>query len=136
MLTNLMDDIASDTVLEQAYRWLCQRRKDYSHNDAVWEVRYRWSEIKPQLQRALREGCYTFCSLRRIHGTDDDLVIWSALDSLVLKAIRILLAKRLAPKLSKRCTHLAGNGGAKAAVREVLNKLAANKALRGSKLPD
>ena len=49
-LMNLMEEIASDNILEQAYQWLCDRRKDYSHNDEVWEVRYRWHEIKPLLQ--------------------------------------------------------------------------------------
>ena len=45
----LMEEIASDEVLEQAYQWLCERRKNYSHNDDVWEVRFRWAEIKPVL---------------------------------------------------------------------------------------
>ena len=45
----------------------------------------------------------------------------------MLKATAIVLTKCLAPRLSKRCTHLAGNGGAKAVVREVLSKLSQNK---------
>ncbi len=127
MLKNLMEEIASDDVLEQAYQWLCERRRNYSHNDEVWEVRFRWAEIKPVLQAALVDGRYRFSPLRRIHRTDDDLEIWSALDALVLKAMAIVLAQRLAPTLSWRCFHLAGNGGAKAAVRYVLDKLPANQ---------
>jgi RNA-directed DNA polymerase len=127
MLRNLIRAIASDEVLEQAYRWLCERRKDYSHNDDVWEVRYRWTEIQPVLQAELITGRYRFSPLRRINRTDGDLEIWSALDSLVLKAIAIVLTKHLAPQLSEKCCHLAGNGGAKAAVREVLDRLPQNK---------
>jgi len=126
-MLNLMEEIASDEVLEQAYDWLCDRRKDYSHNDEVWEVRFRWEEIKPMLQRHLLAGRYRFSLLRRIHRPDDDLEIWSALDSLLLKAIAIVLTRHLAPRLSSHCFHLAGNGGAKAAVREVVRHLPENK---------
>lgn len=127
VLKNLMEVIASDDILEQAYRWLCDRRNDYSHNDEVWEVRYRWHEIKPVLQAELIAGRYRFSPLKRIHRTEDDLEIWSALDSLVLKAMAIVLTQRLALTLSSHCFHLAGSGGAKAAVRYVLDKLPANK---------
>lgn len=123
MLANVLEETVSDEVLEEAYAWLCKRRENYSHNDEVWLVRKRWAEVKPQLQRQLLDGDYSFSPLHRVHRTNDCLEVWSALDSLVLKAIAIVLTKRLAPRLSKRCTHLAGNGGAKAAVREVLNKL-------------
>ena len=43
--------------------------------------------------------------------------LWSAKDALVLKAISIVLGEHLKPVLSHNCYHLAGNGGAKAAVR-------------------
>ena len=108
MLSNAIGEIASDEVLEEAYDWLCKRRENYSHNDEVWEVRFRWDEIKPQLQRELHAGDYSFSPLRRVRLPDDCLEIWSAPDSLVLKAIAIVLTKHLAPQLSKRCTHLAG----------------------------
>jgi retron-type reverse transcriptase len=126
MPCHLLAVIASDEILERAYAWLCKRRHRYSHNDDVWEVRYRWEAIKPRLQHQLLNGDYRFSPQRRIHRSHDCLEIWSALDSLVLKAIAIVLTKHLAPQLSKRCTHLAGNGGAKAAVREVLQHLPEN----------
>ena len=127
MFENLIEEIAPDQVLEQAYQWLCDRRRNYSHNDEVWEIRYRWTEIKPLLQAELIAGRYRFSLLKRIRRTEDDLEIWPALDSLVLKAMAIVLTGRLAPKVSSRCFHLAGNGGAKAALRYVLGKLPTNK---------
>ncbi len=93
MLGNLIEEIASDEVLEQAYQWLCERRRDYSHNDEVWEVRYRWAKIKPLLQAEIIAGRYRFSPQKRIHRTEDDLEIWAALDSLVLKAMAIVLTK-------------------------------------------
>ena len=32
----VMDLIASDAVLDEAYAWLCDRRKDDSPHDDVW----------------------------------------------------------------------------------------------------
>ncbi len=127
MLNNLIVEIASAEILEEAYRWLCQRRRDYSHNDDVWEVRQRWPTLKPVLQAILRAGQYRFSPLRRIHGYKETYEIWHALDSLVLKAMAIVLQRRLAPRLSKCCHHLAGHGGAKGAVRAVAKQLSANK---------
>ena len=46
-------------------------------------------------------------------------MVWSAQDSLVLKAITLLLSDELRPKLSPRCFHLAGQGGAKGCVNAV-----------------
>ncbi len=127
MNQNLMEQIVSDAVLDEAYAWLCKRREHYSHNDDVWNVRFCWEELKPQLQNQLAEGNYSFSPLRRIDRTDGDLEICSAVDSLVLKAIAIVLTKHLAPRLSKRCTHLVGNGGAKRAVRDAFDNLPENK---------
>ena len=127
MLHHLMKEIASDGVLEQAYQWLCVRRRDYSHNDDVWEVRFRWHEIKPQLKAKLHAGQYRFSPLKRIHRAEDKLEIWSTLDSLVLKAMAVVLTQRLSPLLSSRCCHLMGNGGSKAAVRYVRDRISAHK---------
>ena len=34
----VMDLIASDAVLDEAYAWLCDRRKDYSPHDDVMDI--------------------------------------------------------------------------------------------------
>ena len=44
----------------------------------------------------------------------------------MLKATAIVLARHLEPHLSQRCHHLAGRGGAKAAVRAVAENLDGN----------
>ena len=99
--------------------------------------------MKPALQAVLLSGQYRFSPLRRIHfdrcGRSPDRAtsadrrspapsteIWHALDSLVLKAMAIVLQKHLAPQLSDRCYHLAGRGGAKGAVRAVAGQLSSN----------
>jgi RNA-directed DNA polymerase len=122
----MMEEIASDEVIEQAYDWLCKRRRDYSANNDVWDVRWRWETIKPQLQADLLAGAYRLSPVRRFQGQETTTELWSSLDALVLKALAIVLSRHLRPHLSERCYHLAGNGGAKAAVRAVHEHLKSN----------
>jgi RNA-directed DNA polymerase len=126
MCVSLITEIASNAVLDQAYAWLCARRRDYSHNDDVWTVRQRWPRLKPQLQAQLRAGTYHFRPLRRYHTPSGPRDVWAALDALVLKAVALVLGRHLESHLSPRCIHLAGRGGSKAAVRAVAENLAAN----------
>ncbi len=112
-----MDEIASESVLRQACDWLCERRLDYSPNDDVWDVRWRWEEIRPRLQDELRSGVYRIGPVRRFSTGGETIEVWSALDALVLKAIALVLAAHCLPVLSSRCYHIEGRGGAKAAVR-------------------
>ena len=90
MPTTLMDEIASDEVIDLAFVWLCKRRKHYSHNQDVWEVRERWGTIKTRLQADLRGGRYRFSPLTRFQRDGEIIEIWSALDALVLKAMAIV----------------------------------------------
>ena len=53
----------------------------------------------------------------------DCFEVWSSHDSLVLKAVSIVLSRQWNGVLSHRCFHLAGRGGAKAALLEVVNQV-------------
>ena len=123
MPSELIQKIASDSVIDSAYDWLCKRRRDYSHNDDVWDIRFRWSEFKPHLQKTLLAGEYTISSQIVIMTPDRRTELWSAKDALVLKAISIVPGDHLNPVLSHNCYHLAGHGGAKAAVRATARHL-------------
>ncbi len=58
---DLMAEIACDEVLDLAYDWLCRHRQRTSHNNDVWDVRWRWAELKLCLRRQQpgdeMEGC-------------------------------------------------------------------------------
>jgi len=118
-----MEQVASNANLAEAFDWLCHQRKEYSHNNDVWDIRRNWEDIKPQLQHDLLAGTYHLSSQQEIRLEDKKLEIWTALDSLVLKAIAIVLTKHLKPHLSDRCHHLVGNGGSKRAVRHVWDNI-------------
>src|ERR1017187_9113601 len=85
----------------------------------------------PQLQRDLLDGQYHFQPLRRIRTTEGDVIeLWAALDALVLKALAIVLNRRL--DFPRSCYHVPGKEGeekrgAKAAVRHICSRLASNQ---------
>jgi hypothetical protein len=53
-----MDEIVSESVLNQAYAWLWERRLGYSPNGDVWDVRWRRQGLRPRLQGCLPAGVY------------------------------------------------------------------------------
>ena len=123
----LIDQIATDDVLETAFQWMCEKRAHHHFNSDVWQVRRWWQEKKPLLQQQLRSGSYQFRELRLFWGEEELIEYWSSLDALVLKAMSIVLTEHLKPHLSERVFHLAGSGGMKAAVREVAANLSENQ---------
>jgi hypothetical protein len=85
-----MDEIASESVLRQAYAGLCDRRRDHSPHDDVPDASCRWKEIRPLLQAQLRVGGYRLSPVRRCHRGDDTIEVWSALDAVgVRPAVRV-----------------------------------------------
>jgi hypothetical protein len=44
-MTDWLEEIVSNEVMQQADEWVCQRRRDDSANDDVWDLRWRWDEI-------------------------------------------------------------------------------------------
>jgi hypothetical protein len=113
-------------VLDTAYDWLCRRRRAYPADADVWSFRQAWAREKDKLKAALAAGRFRFGLLTRITLADGEEVdLWSARDALVLKALAMVLASHL--PVSRSCTHVKGHGGAKAAVRQVMAKLADNR---------
>lgn len=84
----LLTRLASDEVLDAAYSWLCQRRRDYPVDADVLSFRRCWPVEKSHIQADLLADYYRFGLLERItlaNGSDIDL--WMARDALVLKAM-------------------------------------------------
>ncbi len=122
----LLAAIASDSVLDAAFAWLCKRRRDYPDHADVWEFRRNWPQQKDRIRAELPSGGYRFGLLDRIAlANGEEIDLWSARDALVLKALAMVLAGHL--PVSRSCTHVKGHGGAKAAVRQVMVKLADNR---------
>jgi RNA-directed DNA polymerase len=93
-------------------------------------VRFRWAEIKLQLQHDLLGGQYHFSPLRRVQAHGECIELWAALDALVLKALAIILNRR--PDFPRSCYHMPGKDGeekrgAKVAVRHICSLLPSNQ---------
>ena len=114
-----IEQLVSDHVLNQAYEWLCQRRKHFPTGSDIWSLRRNWPREKARLRAELLTGTYHFGLLSRVTlKSGEEIDLWSAHDALVLKCLSLVLAKKLS--ISPRCAHVKGNGGSKGAVREVL----------------
>jgi hypothetical protein len=118
-------DIVTDDILDTAYNWLCKRRQDWASSADVWRFQKDWSEEKDKLRQELFAGGYEIGLLDRVaiyrDGEHEEIDIWSARDALVMKALSLVLPQYL--PLSEQCSHLKGHGGAKYAVRQVLEHL-------------
>ena len=121
----LNERIASDAFVDEAYVWLCHRRRDYPANADIWWFRRNWASEKQRLQQDLLTGTYRFEALDRVELKDGSSVdVWTSRDALVLKAMSLCLAGVL--PASPSCTHIRGHGGAKEAVRQVATHLPQN----------
>jgi len=40
----LIAQIVSDPVIDAAFEWVCDRRKEYSPNSDIWVLRHHWPE--------------------------------------------------------------------------------------------
>lgn len=70
-----MAEIASDAVLEEAYDWLCVRRQRYAPNNDVWTLRWRWAQVKEQVQTLLLSGQYRFEAMDMIPESEDQVAL-------------------------------------------------------------
>ena len=62
----LIERIASDAVLDEAYAWLCHRRRDYPANADIWPFRPNWNVEKRRIQEHLLTNSHRFEPLDRV----------------------------------------------------------------------
>ena len=111
--------MASNDTLERAYSWVCKQRDKHSHNNSVWDLRFNWSIIKPQLQSQLASGTYRL-NPKRCYNINDELISsWEAIDALVLKALTFTLQPLFSSEQYTHCTHLKDAGGIHSAIKQV-----------------
>ena len=49
----VIDDLASDAVLDSAYGWLCEQRRRWPDAADVWSLRRDWPEERARLRAEL-----------------------------------------------------------------------------------
>ncbi len=119
------ETLAAEARLDAAFDWLRKRRKDWPAGADVWALRRRWPQEMARMQQELRAGTYEIGLLSRVtlsrDGLQEEVDLWPARDAVVMKALAELLLEHL--PISPRVAHIAGNGGQKAAVRQVWEAL-------------
>ncbi len=113
----MIDRAAAVELLDVGYRWVCERRRDYSPNSDVWDLRRRWPAERDRISRDLKAGTYRFAPTRVYRVDGETKEVWAAADAVVLKALTLVLGPVLAPHVSADGHGLAGRRGHKAAVR-------------------
>ncbi len=122
----MLRELASDRVIDAAYTWLCHQRRHWPANADIWDFRFRWETEKNTIQTSLGRGEYRFQPMSRVTKANGETIhVWSSRDALVLKTLAIVLPNHI--PVSRRCTHVKGHGGAKAAVRAVRDALEDNR---------
>ena len=116
-LIYLIYEVCSDSLLEEAFCWLCKTRQHSSYNNSVWHLRSNWGTAKVELQKALRRNTYHLSPLKRYVIEDRAIDCWDAKDAVVLKALSLVLYKIFKLDVSQHCTHVKGHGGLKRTVR-------------------
>jgi hypothetical protein len=74
----------------------------------MWHLRWHWNGVRTKLLNQLGAGTYRLSPTRMFTIDGDCFEVWSSRDSLVLKAVSIVLSRRWNGVLSHRCFHLAG----------------------------
>lgn len=63
-MPGLVEAIASDRVMDEAYNWLSERRHTHPHNAEIWHLWVPWDLERGRIQRDLLDGTYCFSTVR------------------------------------------------------------------------
>ncbi|EFE54093.1 hypothetical protein PROVRETT_07089 [Providencia rettgeri DSM 1131] len=105
------EDIAR---LEQAWDWVCQRRKTAPDNADIWDLRFHWTTQKAQILAQLQAGTYRLTPMQVVGKNRQ--VMWSAKDALALKWCALALQQTL--PLHASCEHVKGHGGGRTSIQK------------------
>ena len=89
-------DVVTDVVLDAAFAWLCQQRRDWPAAADVWRCRQRWPEEKVRRREELVAGTYAVGLLSRVtlrNGAAVDL--WAARDDDALEPLGLFAVRSM-----------------------------------------
>jgi len=120
---DLIAQLTSNSIIDAAYAWVCAARINTSHNNSIWDLRFTWDALKPQLIQALRNNEYHLSPLKRYQIDNQYYDSWEAQDALILKALSLVLTKHLKQELPISCAHLKDHGGSKQTLTKTHHQL-------------
>jgi RNA-directed DNA polymerase len=121
----MINELTNTKLLDESFSWLCKQRKHFPVNSDVWDVRFHWNTIKPQLIDDLMSNQFNFQPLQKITKSSGEVIhLWTSIDSVVLKLLSMVLSRYLPS--SKLCTHLKWHGGSKQTVTSIQGEIPNN----------
>lgn len=117
--SNLMTQIIANTVLDQAFKAVYQKRsKSQDPHSDIWEISLRWPHYRAELQQRAVAGTYQLSPVQVFYAEDGRLLThWCSLDAILLKAISMVLADSVKQQVGSQCLHLKGHGGLRQGAR-------------------
>ena len=116
--SNLMTQLSSTVLLNEAMAHIYKRCQNDSHNSDIWSFHTNWTTHRTHIREQLLQGRYQLSPVQSFNTPDARrLTRWSAADAVVLKAFALCLGPLLDNHIDQRCTHLKGRGGLKGACR-------------------
>lgn len=109
---NLMTQLVANSLLDEAYYHLCHAKKETNANHDIWSIRHEWPRMRRALQVDLTAGCYGLSPAKALKIDDHSVLVWTGQDTIVLKALSLLLERTLYPRLGvyTQCYHTKGKG--------------------------
>lgn len=89
---------------QQAYDWVCLRRRHYPVNADIWHLRFHWATLGQTLWEAVQQCRYRLHPMQVLGAH----ALWGAADALVLKWLALMSAPWL--DLHPACEHGLGGG--------------------------
>ena len=58
--------IFSEKFIQKAFEKVCHKRREYSCNNDIWELRFNWNDQKFKILEELNAGTYKFDTVKEI----------------------------------------------------------------------
>ena len=89
-------------LFQEAYHWLCQRRKKHQPSSDIWDFRRSWGPLAEEIMESFRRGAYRFGLQKKVALRDGETIaLWSSVDALVIKVLTRIVQAILQPALSR-----------------------------------
>ena len=112
-----------DHQRDAALAWLFRQRRRASHNADIWDLRFHRDTYLKRIWQQVDNGEYRLLPPQLIRtGKQDDIVLWSAADALVMKWVALEIKDQL--PLQSRCVHTVGHRGGRDSLAEITQTLA------------
>lgn len=113
--------------IEDAYQWLIQQRRHYPDNADIWDLRFRWPQVRACILSAVNDRSYALSPLQIVKKASGECVaLWASSDALVLKMLTSILETQL--PVHPLCEHIRGHGGGRQSVLRVDSHLREQRA--------